>query len=182
MAETNVTMESLEGAKARSLGSEVKSMNVFRFETQIWLPRPRSEIFAFFSDAANLQQLTPSWVHFKILSPLPIAMHPGTLIDYRIRIHGIPVRWKTEISKWEPPFRFVDTQLRGPYRQWIHEHQFEEVDGGTTMFDRVDYAVWGGALLNRLWVRKEIEKIFDYRRQVMTELFGTRSEALPMAG
>jgi len=147
-------------------------MNVFIFETELWLPRPRTEVFDFFADAHNLQILTPSFLHFEILTPRPIPMHAGALIDYRLRVHGIPVRWRTKIGTWEPPQRFVDKQIRGPYRQWIHEHGFVEKDGGTLCNDEVRYAVWGGAVLNRLFVRRDVRAIFEFRRKKLLEMFG----------
>ena len=146
-------------------------MTVHTFTDELWLPRPLASVFPFFADAYNLETLTPPWVNFKILTPRPIAMHAGAKIDYRIRIHGIPVRWRTEITAWEPPHQFKDVQLRGPYRQWIHTHEFEARDGGTLCRDRVEYAVWGGPLINRLMVRGDVEKIFRYRRETLQRLF-----------
>lgn len=147
------------------------------FESEIVLPRPRPEVFAFFSDAANLQELTPTWLHFRLDTPPPIALAEGALIDYRLRVRGVPVRWRTRIAAWEPPRRFVDEQLRGPYRLWHHEHLFEEADGGaaTRVIDRVRYAVPGGplgTLVDRLLVRRDVEKIFAFRRQRLAERFG----------
>jgi hypothetical protein len=142
------------------------------FESALWLPRPRAEVFAFFADAGNLERLTPPWLRFRILTAAPIAMRPGALIDYRLRIHGVPVRWRTEIRVWEPPARFVDVQVRGPYRLWHHTHTFEEHDGGTLCGDRVRYAVPGGAVVDRLLVRGDVERIFAFRRAVLLELFG----------
>src|SRR5204863_7291836 len=142
-------------------------MAEFHFETELWLPRPRAEVFNFFSDSHNLENITPPFLKFVVLTPGPIEMRQGTLIDYRLRIRGFPVRWRTLISAWEPPFRFVDEQVRGPYRQCIHEHTFKEQDGGTTMRDSVRYRVPGGALVNRLFVRADVERIFDFRRQWM---------------
>lgn len=136
-----------------------------------WLPRPRAEVFPFFADAANLQAITPPWLDFRILTPGPIAMRPGALIDYRLKLRGFPIRWRTQITVWEPPFRFVDRQLKGPYRQWVHEHSFEEKDGGTLCRDRVDYAVPGGALVNRIFVQRDVETIFAYRREQLERLF-----------
>jgi ligand-binding SRPBCC domain-containing protein len=146
-------------------------MTVHLFSDELWLPRPLAEVFPFFADAHNLQILTPEWVNFKILTPKPIPMRAGTKIDYQIRIHGVPVRWRTDITVWEPPHRFQDTQLRGPYRQWIHTHEFVEQDGGTWCRDRVEYAVWGGHMINRLFVRRDVEKIFRYRREVLQRRF-----------
>ena len=146
-------------------------MNEFIFETELWLPHPRNEVFAFFGDAHNLERITPPWVKFAVLTPDPIVMRPGILIDYRIRIHGVPVRWRTEISAWQPPFQFVDEQRRGPYRLWHHTHTFEEREGGTLCRDRVRYWPRGGALMNWLFVRKDVERIFEYRRQRLVEIF-----------
>ncbi len=142
------------------------------FHSELWLPRPRSEVFAFFGDALNLQAITPDFLNFQVLTPRPIEMRAGTLIDYKLRVRGIPLRWRTLIRAWEPPFRFVDEQLRGPYRQWIHEHTFEERDGGTLARDVVRYSVFGGALIDRLFVRRDVEKIFAYRSKRLLELLG----------
>jgi len=140
------------------------------FTAELWLPLKREKIFSFFADAANLEAITPPWVNFHTLTPTPIKMKPGTLIDYRIKIHGIPVKWRTRINAWEPPYRFVDEQLRGPYLKWVHEHTFEEKDGGTLCSDRVEYAVPGGWLVDKLFVRRDVEKIFAYRQERIEEL------------
>jgi ligand-binding SRPBCC domain-containing protein len=146
-------------------------MHEHTFRDEVWLPRPRAEVFPFFADARNLGVITPPWVRFETLTPTPIDMRPGALIDYRIRLHGFPMRWRTEIETWEPPFRFTDRQLRGPYRLWHHTHTFEERDGGTLCRDEVRYAVWGGALVERLFVRGDIRRIFAFRREKLIELF-----------
>ena len=143
----------------------------FRLQAELFVPRPRNEVFAFFSDASELQTLTPPWLHFSILTPAPIAMAAGTRIDYQLRLHGIPLRWQSLISVWEPPLRFVDEQTRGPYRRWHHEHAFTEVEGGTMCRDTVDYAVLGGRLVEALFVRPDIRRIFAFRQQKMRELF-----------
>ena len=147
-------------------------MKLFSFTAELWLPRPRPEVFAFFADARNLEAITPPWVKFQVLTPAPIAMKAGALIDYRLRVHGLPLRWRTEITAWDPPFRFVDSQLRGPYRRWVHTHTFEEVNGGTLCRDEVSYAVPGGALVERLFIRRDIERIFAYRQETMRRLLG----------
>jgi ligand-binding SRPBCC domain-containing protein len=142
--------------------------------TELWLPRPRAEVFAFFSDAGNLDVLTPPWLHFHIRTPRPIALHAGARIEYRLRWRGIPLSWRTEISVWDPPHSFVDRQVRGPYRRWVHEHTFEERDGGTLLRDRVDYAVPGWLLeplVHSLVVGPDVRRIFAYRRLKMQELF-----------
>jgi hypothetical protein len=143
-----------------------------------WLPCPIEEIFAFFSDAHNLDLLTPAWLHFRILTPPPIPMQQGTTIEYRLRWRGVPLFWRTQIAVWEPPVRFVDQQTKGPYRQWIHEHTFKARDGGTLMRDRVDYAIPGWIvepILDWLIVGRDVRLIFEYRSKKMTELFGERT-------
>lgn len=147
-------------------------MTTHVFETNLWLPQPRGKIFPFFADAHNLEALTPPWLNFRILTTGEISMRVGATIDYQIRIHGLPVFWRTEITAWTPPTGFIDEQRRGPYRLWRHTHTFEEKDGGTLCRDHVLYAVPGGALINRLFVRRDIEKIFTYRTEVLKKQFG----------
>ncbi|HEU5070781.1 MAG TPA: SRPBCC family protein [Verrucomicrobiae bacterium] len=147
-------------------------MRLFTFTTDLWLPRAPGEIFPFFGDARNLQAITPAWLDFQIVTPGSITMQAGTLIDYRLRVHGVPLRWRTRINVWEPPHRFVDEQLRGPYRQWLHEHTFAEQNGGTLARDVVRYAVPGGALVNWLFVRRDVERIFIHRQAKLRERFG----------
>lgn len=139
-------------------------------ERDLVVPRRRDEVFPFFADAANLERLTPPWLSFEIMTPQPIAMGVGALIDYRLRLHGVPIRWRTRIAAWDPPRRFVDEQLRGPYRRWVHEHVFEEVDGGTLCRDRVEYAVPGGRVVDALFVRRDVARIFAFRSAAMLAL------------
>lgn len=146
-------------------------MTEHTFQAELWLPRHREEVFPFFADAHNLEKITPRWLKFQIRTPGPIAMRAGVLIDYQIRLRGLPLRWRTEIEVWEPPFRFVDNQVRGPYRCWHHTHTFEERDGGTLCCDHVRYSVFGGALLNRFLVRPDIERIFAYRQEQLRKHF-----------
>ncbi len=146
-------------------------MKEYTLQTEIWLPRPLDEVFAFFAEARNLEALTPPWVKFSVLTPGHIEMRPGALIDYQIRVHGIPIRWRTEITEWQPPNHFVDKQLRGPYRLWHHTHAFEERDGGTLCLDHVRYCPRGGALIHWLFVRRDVERIFNYRQQRLQQLF-----------
>ncbi|MDP9004680.1 MAG: SRPBCC family protein [Verrucomicrobiota bacterium] len=146
-------------------------MRLRNFESELWLPRPREEVFAFFADATNLDLLTPDWLQFHTITPQPIAMRAGTLIDYQLRLRGIPIRWRTEIKVWEPPTRFVDEQIRGPYRLWIHEHTFAERDGGTLVRDRVRYAVPFDFLAHKFLVRPDVERIFAFHTQVLQERF-----------
>jgi ligand-binding SRPBCC domain-containing protein len=147
-------------------------MRVRNFESQLWLPQPRHEVFAFFSDAANLDAITPPWLNFRTITPDPTEMHCGTMLDYKLRIHGFPIRWRSQITAWEPPVRFVDEQVRGPYRLWIHEHIFVERDGGTLVCDRVQYAVPFDWLTHSLLVRPDVERIFRYRSDLLRRRFG----------
>lgn len=148
-------------------------MSESTYHAELWLPGSRPDVFTFFADPANLEAITPPWLNFVTLTPLPIQMCAGALIDYQLKIHGIPVRWRTEITAWEPPFRFVDEQTRGPYRRWIHEHRFEERDGGTLMIDHIRYRVPGGILIERLFVRRDIETIFAHRREKLLAAFAS---------
>ena len=147
-------------------------MNEFTLQTELWLPRPRNEVFPFFAEARNLEALTPRWLKFELLTPAPIVIRLGTLLDYRIRVHGFPLRWRSEIAEWQPPHRFVDRQLRGPYALWHHTHTFEERAGGTVCLDHVRYRPCGGALIHWLFVRRDVQRIFAYRQQRLREMFG----------
>lgn len=148
-------------------------------DLELWLRRPIDEVFAFFSRAENLEAITPPWLRFTILTPTPIPMRAGTLIEYRLRLRGWPVRWTTRIAVWEPPRRFVDEQVRGPYRRWVHAHTFERRDGGTLARDRVEYDPPGGPLVHRLFVRPEVERIFAYRQRRLRELLDGPPPAVP---
>jgi ligand-binding SRPBCC domain-containing protein len=148
-------------------------MTLHEFQSELWLPLPPEKLFPFFTEAANLDALTPPWLHFHIVTRPPIEMKAGALIDYRLRVHGLPLRWRTRINVWQPHHRFVDEQLRGPYRQWIHEHTFEARDGGTLARDVVRYAVPFDFLAHRLLVRPDIERIFYFRSEALRRLFPT---------
>lgn len=147
-------------------------MRIRRLTSEIILAAPREDVFAFFSDATNLEALTPAFLRFRILTPTPIEIGRGTRIDYRLSAHGIPLRWRSEITHWLPPWRFVDRQLQGPYRLWIHEHEFDEADGGTVCRDRVSWAAPGGRPVERWIVEPDLERIFDYRRAELERRFG----------
>lgn len=133
--------------------------------------RPREEVFGFFSDALQLERITPPFLKIQVLTPAPIEMAAGLTIDYRLRVRGFPVRWTSEISVWEPCTRFVDEQIKGPYTHWHHEHLFEDCDEGTRVIDLVHYGVPGGALLHALFVRRDLRQIFTYRQTKMQEYF-----------
>ena len=140
------------------------------------VPGTPEEVFEFYADAANLEQITPEWLGFRIVSAQPIEMAPGTLIEYRLRLHGVPVRWLTRIETWQPGERFVDVQIEGPYRFWTHTHTFEPHEDGTCVRDEVRYALpLGplGALAHRLFVRRDLERIFDFRHASVSKVMGT---------
>ncbi len=135
---------------------------------------PRERVFEFFSAAENLERLTPAFLRFSIVTPMPVAMRQGTRIEYRIALGGFPLRWLTEIIEWQPNERFVDLQLRGPYRYWHHLHEFREVAGGTQMNDTVDYELPLGPLgsvAHALVVKRTLGRIFDYRLQAVAGAF-----------
>jgi ligand-binding SRPBCC domain-containing protein len=145
-----------------------------------FIARPVDEVFAFFAEAGNLEAITPAFLHFRITTPTPIEMAPGTLIDYRLRLFGCPFSWRTRIETFEPTRRFTDVQLRGPYRRWHHLHEFSEVDGGTMMVDCVEYELpLGplGGLAHALFVRRTLERIFDYRRDRVEKLLSAAEPA-----
>jgi len=145
---------------------------VYVLEREQRIPRPRAEVFPFFADARNLERITPPGLRFRILTPEPIVMGAGTIIEYQLRLFGVPFRWRTAIEAWDPPARFVDVQERGPYRVWRHAHTFEDVPGGTLMRDRVEYQLpLGplGRLVHGVFVRRQVAAIFAFRRQVVEQ-------------
>ncbi len=148
------------------------------------LPGTPEEVFPFFADARNLERITPPLLSFRVITPGPIEMHVGTLIEYRLKVHRVPIRWLTSIQAWDPPHRFVDMQLKGPYALWHHTHAFEPTgDGGTTMTDTVRYAIgFGplGELANRVTVARDVEEIFRFRAQAVPALLGA-TDAAPAA-
>lgn len=140
-----------------------------------FIPAPLEEVFAFFSEARNLEAITPSWVGFRFVTPGRIEMREGAVIEYRIRLHGIPVRWRTLITEWDPPHGFKDIQLEGPYKMWEHEHRFEAEDYGTRMRDTVHYELpfgFLGRVADKFRVRSEVRRIFDYRAARIARMWG----------
>ncbi len=139
-----------------------------------WIDKPLDEVFEFFSRPENLQEITPPWLSFHIVSAEK-ELHTGSLIEYKLKVHGLPMRWKSEIAEWDPPHRFVDNQLKGPYARWHHLHTFVAENGGTRIRDQVDYELpFGiiGELMHTLMVRRDVESIFLYRQKRLLELLG----------
>jgi ligand-binding SRPBCC domain-containing protein len=145
-------------------------MPITVFTREQLIERPLDEVFAFFADAHNLERITPPWIGFRILTPGPVEMKPGARFDYRIRLRGVPIRWTSEIVEWNPPVRFVDVQIRGPYRTWEHAHEFEATARGTRVRDVVRYSLplgWMGEAVRRMFVGADIARIFEYRREAL---------------
>ena len=150
-------------------------MRTYRLEREQLVRRPVDEVFEFFARATNLEQITPPWLRFQVLTPEPIAMDTGTLIDYRLRVRGVPLSWRSRIDDWRENERFVDRQLRGPYRLWHHTHEFEPAGNGTLVRDRVDYALPFGPLgevAHRVVVERDLGRIFDYRNATVARSLG----------
>ena len=148
-------------------------MKEYVLEREMRIAKTAKEVFPFFAAAENLVRITPPELGFRIRSPLPSAMRSGTLIDYTIKLYGIPMKWRTAITRWNPPASFEDTQLSGPYAKWVHTHRFIEDSAGTTIHDRVIYALpFGilGRMVHPLVVR-QLKRIFDYRELAMNKLF-----------
>lgn len=147
---------------------------VHRLERTTFIPRPLHEVFLFFADAHNLERITPPFLNFRILTPDPIVIEAGAHIEYTIGLYGIPMKWKTLIEEFVADSYFIDAQLSGPYKLWRHRHDFCDVKGGTEMRDTVDYTLpFGplGSLVRFLFVRRQLETIFDYRTQVIRQSF-----------
>ena len=139
------------------------------------VPSGLEETFGLYSTPDNLERITPPWLHFRILDPRPSALSAGARLEYSLVLHRFPIRWTTEIAEWDPPLHFMDFQVRGPYALWEHTHTFEPVEGGTLLTDRVRYAIpYGplGALAHIAFVRRDLRRIFDYRRDAVADLLG----------
>ena len=147
-------------------------MRLHLLEARTTVPLPIEEVFRFFAAAENLERITPSSLRFSILTPLPIEMREGALIDYRLRLMGIPFGWKTRITRWDPPHEFVDEQLSGPYKVWRHRHRFHTIDEGTEIEDRVEYALPLGplGLIALPVVKLQLRGIFAHRQRVVRQL------------
>lgn len=150
-------------------------MAEFTYSRSLEITLPRNDVFSFFASAENLERITPPELGFTILTPTPIEMKTGTLIDYRISLHGIPMKWRTEITNWDPPFEFTDKQISGPYKQWIHTHRFTELSPASTLIeDEVRYRLPLEPLgdIAQFFVEREIKNIFDYRQKTVAAVFG----------
>ena len=148
---------------------------VYRLHRRQWVPLAIGRAFAFFERPENLALITPPWLGFTILTPIPVSMQRGLAIDYRVRPMGVATRWRSRITEYDPPFGFRDEQEIGPYRRWDHRHRFREQEGGTVIEDLVLYEPpFGpiGALVNRLAIRPRLERIFDYRREQIGRRLG----------
>jgi len=156
-----------------------------RIERSQLVAIPIEDAFAFFADAYNLEALTPPWLRFRILTPRPIPMERGATIEYVLTTHRLPVRWRTEIIEWRPGRQFVDKQVEGPFRLWEHAHAFEERHDGTVIRDTVLYRMpYGalGAITHRILIARDLERIFDYRRDAVDRLLGGRRSTIAPAG
>jgi ligand-binding SRPBCC domain-containing protein len=154
--------------------SSLKVFIVHTLVRETHISASREEVFDFFSDARNLNRITPAWLDFRILTPTPVPMELNSIIEYSLKLNGLRFRWKTQITRWEPPQVFVDEQLHGPYSRWIHTHSFTETAYGTCMEDHVAYAVPGWLmepLIHRAFVQPRLNKIFDYREQQFKHIF-----------
>ncbi len=149
-------------------------MSTHLIEREQFVDRPLDEVFEFYAEARNLERLTPDWLSFQVLTPSPIRMEAGARIEYRLRLHGFPLRWISRIEAWEPRTGFVDRQIHGPYREWHHSHEFEASGTGTIVRDRVRYELPLGALgeiARRLFVARDLQRVFDYRQAAVAEVF-----------
>lgn len=165
----------LEGA-LKHLYAWKKKANQQMFYSEQWISQSRDKVFPFFSEARNLEKITPPFLNFRILKSSTDPIQKGTLIDYRLKIHGVPARWRTEIQQWQPNEMFVDRQLKGPYSQWNHTHSFTDLKGGTLMRDEVIYKLPLGTLgliVAGFFVRKDVESIFGYRTKVIHQMDGS---------
>ena len=157
----------------------LEPLHVRRLERSLWVPAPIDEVFGFFSQTGNLDRITPPWLDFRILYPDFQDLRKGSRIDYLLRLYGIPFKWVSEITEWDPPHGFTDRQIKGPYHYWDHRHTFTARDGGTTVQDSVRFAVPGFFLepiVFHLFVRTQLRRIFDFREEQILRIFGGEAE------
>ena len=151
------------------------SSKTYSLEQEQLIPKPKPVVFSFFSNAFNLQDITPSFLGFSVLTPAPIFIQSGTLIDYKITLFGIPLKWRTRIERFDVNDSFVDTQIKGPYTLWHHTHTFEDTPGGTLMRDTVLYKLplgFLGTIAHTLFVRRTLQKIFQHRYDTLEKILG----------
>ena len=149
-------------------------LRIHELHSSVLLHAPLEKVYDFFSNAENLNLITPPWLHFQMITPPPISMAEGTFIDYRIKLHSIPLRWRSRITEWNPPRSFIDEQVKGPYMVWKHHHSFYKTEEGTEVKDHVRYAVPGFVfepVIHWIFVKNHLNKIFSYRRRQLLLLF-----------
>jgi len=159
-------------------------MKIYIIKTKQFIERPLAEVFDFFSTPENLAEITPSELNFKILSPHPLEMKQGAVFDYTIKLYKISVHWRTLITTYEPPYRFVDEQIKGPYSYWHHTHIFKEVNDGVEIHDSVSYSIpFGllGRLLHAVWIKRDLERIFKFRKNVIDQIFSKNIDQRPLS-
>ena len=149
----------------------IKNGPDFTLFSRVEIPSPRDVVFDFFSNPKNLELMTPSFLNFKIIDMPTLPLCENSLITYKLKIRGIPLNWKTLISEWEPPNLFEDIQLKGPYKKWVHQHRFFESGNNTIMEDSLTYRVFGGSIINKLFVEKDVLNIFTHRAEFLTDHF-----------
>ena len=169
---------SMENSKIEFTKDETRG---YRLRAEMLVDLPIETVFSVFANPMQLERLTPPWLNFTVLTPQPIEIRQGLLLDYRLYLHHVPINWRTEIAVWEPPFRFVDQQLRGPYYRWYHEHTFIEIDGKTWVKDDVHYIPRGGRLVHHWLVRPDLENIFRFRHQALINIFREMKSSLAMS-
>lgn len=160
-------MEAVEGIRIERLED-----GSYRLTTQVLLNRQLGEVFEFCSSPHNLDSITPPWMMLRVKGSEKVRMAEGTRIRYRLRLHGLPAFWQSDITAWDPPYRFVDEQRIGPFRAWFHEHTFESVDGGTMARDVAFYRVPGGRLVHWAFVGRDLRRLFDHRQRRLKEVLG----------
>jgi ligand-binding SRPBCC domain-containing protein len=143
----------------------------YKLLAQQFVPHPIKKVFEFYASAENLNLITPPLLEFKILSDSKIIIKEDSIIKYKLKLHGFPIKWVSKITNWNPPHKFIDTQIKGPYIKWNHLHEFKETSEGTIIHDYVDYIVPGGALIHSLFVKKDLLTIFNYRKDILKTIF-----------
>lgn len=176
-------MATTETGFSRCLRGGAQADETQTIERQVWLPLPPARLFRFFADPWNLERITPPFLRFRVLCSSTRQVGEGTLIDYRLRLHGLPLAWRSRIEEWTPSTRFVDRQVRGPFALWHHVHELEPARGGTVVRDRVRYRLpFGlvGSVVAGSLVRRDLERIFDFRRDAVRDIFRPSDEGVKL--